>query len=129
MEMNTIEATVTGLVIAAQTGFIEKATTIAKNLGTAGMEKLYNLVKQRFTKDGEGAVSTLQQLENNPSDEKMQRIVKRRLEGILEEDPTFKNEIKAIIGEIRVDQSINQTATSGDNSPITQIVGSNNQVK
>ena len=53
-----------------------------------------------------------------------QKAVRRRLEGLLDEDPAFAAAIEAIIGQVTLDQSVRQTATAGDNSTITQIHGS-----
>ena len=129
MDMHTIATTVTGLLVAAQTGALDSATTLAAKLGKAGVDKVWELVKTRFVKDGEGAKDTLQQLAKNPKDEQAQRIVKRRLEGFLDEDPAFLAAIEAIIGEVTAYGSITQIAEPGDHSPIIQNVGNNNQFK
>ncbi|MEF3698742.1 hypothetical protein [Desulfolutivibrio sp.] len=137
MDTGTIATTLTILLLAAQSVAIdvakgvatELATKLATKLGTSGLRNLYNMVKRYFTKDGEGAVTKLAELEKNPTSPQAQEAVKGRLLMLLQENPAFLAEIKAIIGDIRVDQSINQTATSGDHSPITQVVGHNNVIK
>jgi hypothetical protein len=129
MDMETIATTVTGLLVAAQTGAIEAATGVVTKLGKAAVEKVYNVVKACFTKDGEGAVKKLEELERNPASPQAQDAVKGRLLMYLKEDPAFLAEIKALIGEVRIDQSITQTATSGDNSPIIQVVGNNTTIR
>jgi len=133
MDMGTIATTLTSLMVAAQPVAIDLAkgvaTEVAAKLGSAGLTRLYNAVKGYFTKDGEGAVAKLAELEKNPTSPQAQEAVKGRLLMLLQENPAFLAEIKAIIGDIRVDQSITQTATSGDHSPITQVMGHNNVVK
>ncbi|QLA19587.1 hypothetical protein [Desulfolutivibrio sulfoxidireducens] len=129
MDMETIATTVTGLLVAAQTGAIEAATDVVKKIGKSGVEKLCNVVKGYFNKDGEGAVKKLEELERNPASPQAQDAVKGRLLMYLKEDPAFLAEITALIGEVRIDQSITQTATSGDKSPIIQIVGKYNSIR
>ncbi|KUG29136.1 hypothetical protein ASZ90_000982 [hydrocarbon metagenome] len=129
MDMDTFATTVTSLMVAAQTGALEAATDVVKKIGKAGVDKLCSVVMGYFTKDGEGAVKKLAELEKNPASPQAQDAVKGRLLMLLQENPAFLAEIKAIIGDIRVDQSITQTATSGNHSPITQVVGHNNVIK
>lgn len=114
--------------VAAQSGAASAITDVATKLGKAGVEKVCALVKARFAKDGEGATKALTTLEHNPTDAGAQKTVRRRLEGLLDEDPAFAAEIKAIIGTVSIDKSQHQTATAGDNSTVTQIQGSGNTV-
>lgn len=114
--------------VAAQTGALDAATGLVKDLGKAGVEKIASLVKARFAKDGAGATNALATLENNPADAGAQKAVRRRLEGLLDEDMTFQADIKAVIGTVHIDNSQHQTATAGHHSSITQIQGSGNTV-
>ena len=124
MDLSLLTDAALGLLVAAQTGAINAATDFAKKLGKGAVDKIVSLVKDRFAKDGQGAIDALKRLEQQPNDTSAQNAVRRRLEGLLDEDPAFAAEIKAFIGQVTVDQSLRQTATAGDNSSITQIHGS-----
>ena len=124
MDLSLLTDAALGLLVAAQTGAVSAATDLAKKLGKGALDKLVFLVKDRFARDGQGAVDALERLEQQPDDAKAQNAVRRRLEGLLEEDPAFAAAIEAIIGQVTIDKSVRQTATAGDNSTITQIQGS-----
>ncbi|WP_165352073.1 hypothetical protein [Solidesulfovibrio carbinolicus] len=128
MDIQTLTDLALSALVAAQSGAATAITDAATKLGKACVEKLAALVKTRFAKDGEGATNALAALENNPADAGAQKTVRRRLEGLLDEDRDFAAEIKAIIGTVPIDKSQHQTATAGDNSTVTQIQGSGNTV-
>jgi hypothetical protein len=56
------------------------------------------------------------------------KAVRRRLEGLLDEDTTFAAEIQAIIGQATIDQPVKQTIHAGDNRVNIQVSGSHNTV-
>ena len=128
MDLTSLTDFAMGALVAAQSGAATAITDNATKLGKAGVEKIASLVKARFAKDGAGATKALATLENNPADAGAQKAVRRRLEGLLDEDPAFHADIKAVIGTVHIDNSQHQTATTGDNSPVTQIQGSGNTV-
>lgn len=128
MDLSALTDLALSALVAAQSGAAAAITDTATKLGKAGVEKITSLVKTRFAQDGEGATKALASLEQNPTDAGAQKAVHRRLEGLLDENPDFAAEIKAVIGTISIDKSQHQTATAGDNSTITQIQGSGNSV-
>ena len=128
MDLPSLTEAALGLLVAAQTGAADAATDLAKKLGKGAVDKITSLVKTRFAKDGQGAVDALERLEQQPDDAGAQKAVRRRLEGLLDEDPAFAAEIKALIGQPVIDQSVKQTIRSGDNSVNIQVSGSHNSV-
>lgn len=128
MDIQILTDAVMPLLIATQTGALDATTGLVKDLGKAGVEKIASLVKARFAKDGQGATKALAALEQNPTDAGAQKAVRRRLEGLLDEDMTFQADIKAVIGTVHSDNSQHQTATAGHHSSINQIQGSGNTV-
>lgn len=128
MEIQSIIEVVMPLLVAAQAGAASAMTDTATKFGKAVVEKIGSLVKSRFNKDGEGATNALATLEHNPTDAGAQKAVRRRLEGLLEEDPAFAADLKAVIGAVHIDNSQHQSATGGDNSTLIQVQGSNNTV-
>lgn len=126
MDLATLADVAMGLLLAALTGAVGATTDLAKKLGKGTVEKVASIIKRRFTKDGEGAVHAFGRLEQQPNDAAAQKAVHRRLEGLLEDDPTFAAEIKGIIGEVKIDWSVHQYATAGNNSSIIQINGHDN---
>ena len=128
MDLSPLTDAALGLLVAAQTGAVSAATDLATKLGKGTVDKIISLVKDRLAKDGQGAIQTLERLEQQPDDAKTQNAVRRRLEGLLDEDPAFAAEIKALIGQVTVDQSVKQTIHSGGNSVNIQVSGSHNTV-
>lgn len=116
------------VLVAAKGGLLKPVTDGVSQLVKTCGAKLWAHVTARFAKDGAGASQALANLEQHPDDATVQKTVRRRLEGLLDEDPTFAADIKAIIGEMKIDQSVTQTAQAGDNSSITQISGNHNTV-
>jgi len=121
-----ITDTALAVLVAAKGGLLKPVTDGVSQLVKTTGAKLWTLVTARFAKDGPGATQAMTNLEQHPDDSSAQKAVRRRLEGLLDEDPTFAAEIKAIIGELKIDQSVHQTAQAGDNSSITQVSGSHN---
>lgn len=128
MDLSALTDFALSALVAAQSGAAAAITNTATKLGKAGVEKIASLVKARFAQDGEGATKALASLEQNPTDAGAQKAVRRRLEGLLDEDHAFAADIKAVIGTISIDNSQHQTATAGDNSTVIQIQGSGNSV-
>ncbi len=128
MDLSLLTDAALGLLVAAQTGAADAATDLAKKLGKGAVDKLVALIKSRFTKDGQGAADALERLEQHPDDAGAQKAVRRRLEGLLDEDPAFAATMEAIIGQVTVDQSVKQTIHSGDNSANIQVSGCHNTV-
>ncbi|BAH74920.1 hypothetical protein [Solidesulfovibrio magneticus] len=128
MDLSSLTDLALSALVAAQSGATAAITDVATKLGKAGVEKVCALVKDRFAKDGEGATKALATLENNPTDAVAQKAVRRRLEGLLDEDRDFAADIKAVIGTVSIDKSQHQTATAGDNSTVIQIQGSGKTV-
>lgn len=128
MDIPNLAEMIMPLLIAFQAGATSAMTDTATKLGKAAIEKIGSLIKSRFTKDGEGATNALATLKHNPTDASAQKAVRRRLEGLLEEDPAFAADIKAVIGSIHIDNSQHQSATGDDNSTLIQVQGSNNTV-
>ncbi len=126
MDLSSLTELAMGALVAAQSGAAAAVTDAATKLGKAGVEKITSLVKARFAQDGEGATKALASLENNPADAGAQKTVRRRLEGLLDEDPAFAAEIKAVVGTIHIDNSRHQNVTTGDNSIVTVIQGNGN---
>lgn len=126
MDMSSIADAALGLLVAAKTGAIEAATSGAAKLGGEAVKKFYSLVKGKFVKDGEGATRKFEEFETNPKDETKQSNVKNRLVEFLEDDPQFFADVKAIVGEVKIDNSVHISSAAGANSTITTIVGSNN---
>lgn len=128
MDLSALTDYALSALVAAQSGAATAITDAATKLGKGVVEKIAALVKTRFAKDGEGATKALTTLEQNPTDAGAQKAVRRRLEGLLDEDPDFAADIKAVIGTVSIDNSQHQTATTGDNSTVIQIQGSGNTV-
>lgn len=128
MDLSALTDIAMGALVAAKTGAATAVTDTATKLGKAGVEKVCDLVKSRFAKDGEGATNALAALEQHPTDAGAQKSVRRRLEGLLDEDMAFQADIKAVIGTVHIDKSQHQTATTGHHSSVTQIQGSDNTV-
>lgn len=103
MDLSPLTDAALGLYLAAQTGAAAAATDLAKKLGKGAVDKIASLVKSRFAKDGQGAIQTLERLAQQPNDASAQNAVRRRLEGLLDEDSAFAAEIKALIGQVTVD--------------------------
>lgn len=129
MDIQQLSEILLPLLIAAKDGALGQASKVASQIGKAGVEKMYGIVKNYFTKDGPGAVKKLEELAQNPESVPAQNAVKGRLFNLLQENAVFLAEIRAIIGEINVDSSITQTSNSGDYSATVQIVGNNNTVR
>lgn len=128
MDLSTLTDTALGLYLAAKTGAVNAATDLATKLGKGAVDKLAALVKQRFAKDGQGATQALEHLGQHTDDATAQQAVRQRLEGLLDEDPAFAAAIKAIIGQVTIDQSVKQTIHAGDNSMNIQVSGSHNTI-
>ncbi len=128
MDLSSLTDFAMGALVAAQSGAAAAVTDAATNLGKAGVEKITSLVKARFAQDGEGATNALATLENNPADAGAQKTVRRRLEGLLDEDPAFAADIKAVIGPINIDNSKNQNGTASGHGVVNQIIGNNNSI-
>jgi len=117
------------VLVAAKGGLLKPVTDGVSQLVKTSGAKLWGLVASRFAKDGSGASQALAKLEASPDDATAQQAVQHRLEGLLAEDPAFAADIKAIIGEVKIDSSRHETATAGNHSPITQIQGNNNTTR
>jgi len=120
--------TAMAVLVAAKGGLLKPVTDGVSQLVKTTGAKLWTLVTSRFAKDGPGASQALAKLEASPDDSTALKAVRGRLEFLFNEDPAFAAEIKAIIGELKIDQSVHQTAQAGDNSSIVQIKGSHNTV-
>jgi len=121
-----ITDTALAVLVAAKGGLLKPVTDGVSQLVKTTGAKLWTLVTARFAKDGAGASQALAKLEASPDDAKAQKAVRGRLEFLFDEDPTFAAEIKAIIGELKIDQSVHQTAQAGNNCSITQVSESHN---
>lgn len=129
MDVQSIAEALVPVLVAAKDGALSQASSVATQLGKAGVEKVYSVVKKYFAHDGQGAVKKLDELEQSPASSQVQNAVKGRLMNLLQEDPVFQAEIRAILGEVHVDKSITMTATSGDHSVTTMVVGNGNTIR
>lgn len=123
-----ITDTALAVLVAAKGGLLKPVTDGVSQLVKTTGAKLWTLVTARFAKDGPGASQTLAKLEASPDDAKAQKAVRSRLQLLLDADPAFAAEIKALIDELKIDQSTRQYILAGDDSVNTQVSGNNNIV-
>lgn len=120
--------TAMAVLVAAKAGLLKPVTDGVSQLVKTSGAKLWALVTSRFAKDGPGASQALTNLEQHPDDASAQKTVRRRLEGLLDEDPSFAADIKTIIGPVTIDRSVKQTIHSEGNSLNIQVSGNHNTV-
>ena len=123
-----IADTALAVLVAAKAGLLKPVTDGVSQLVKTTGAKLWELVSSRFAKDGAGATSELNNLEQHLDDATAQKNVRSRLQLLLDADPAFAAEIKALIDALKIDQSARQYLLAGDDSVNTQVSGNNNIV-
>jgi hypothetical protein len=111
---------------------VEGGKELAKKVGAEVGDRivtLYDRVKAKLTG---GGAEALADLEKQPKDADNQAALRVQLKKALEADPTFREELEKLVGEIREKggDRISQIANvTGDQNVTTQIVGSGNVVR
>ena len=124
MGVGELAAAAGGYLVAKASGKL--AETIGGEVGNR-IVKLWDTVRAKLA--GKEALADLEQ---SPEDADTQGALRLQLKKALETDPTFRDEVAKLVGELEAKggrQAITQTATiTGDQSKIAQVAGDKNQV-
>ena len=89
-----------------------------ESISTGLGKDLWELIKKLFNKTGNEA--SVQQLEQQPGDPKLQGKVEGKLEELLKQDPNFAAELAAFLKQMPVPQASNTATIVGDNNASVQ---------
>jgi hypothetical protein len=120
--------TALAVLVAAKAGLLKPVTDGVRPTRQNNWRQTWKLVTARFAKDGPAPARPWPSWKRHPTTPRRKKPCAAAWNSCSTRTQPSRAEIKAIIGELKIDQSVHQTAQAGDNSSITQVSGSHNTV-